>query len=485
MPIITSVPRLMSDGTKVIHYTDTVGTSYVSYIFEKEQESIIVRNKGLQPIIFTVGPYVDVTLNPGQSSEELLLNFESFSIKSSSGVQQFEVKTIEKRNVLGGKASVNEEAITKQLRSFKKGRFVEKFDNISQWNLQGGYQQTLDPATGKVKLTSNGTATFSRKTVDLNLSGVKVLKLRVYIENLSNLSKFTLYLSNDTNYTNFLSYVINASSCVEGWNEFYIDTTKFTVSGTGSFTNDILSMQIRVEALASTQASVIFHSLVRDETQKPMLIFTFDDGWDSQYTEAFKRMKKKGIPGMIAVVPSLVDTSGYMTLAQLKEVYNYGWDLSNHTYDHVNLKNVDKVTAEKQINDAEKWLKKQGFFRAADVVVYPQGGYNNDVIDIVKNKRAARSIVEGIEPGIPCDKYKIKIRNVLNTVTPATANGWIDEIINTGGTLVLLWHKLVPTASVSTEYSIADFQTIVDYAYSKRDQVDIVTFTEYLDRCGF
>lgn len=367
---------------------------------------------------------------------------------------------------------------------FKKGRLIEAFNNLSQWTKQGGYQQSIDSTIGKLKLESDGTPVFSRKTVSLNLSGCKVLKFRVYVYDLSNLSKFTLYLANNTGYTDYLYYAINASACVEGWNTFAIDTSKFSVAGAGSFTNDIVSMQVRVEALSGTNSAVTFDTLIRDETQKAKLLFTFDDGWGTQYTEAFKRMSKKGIVGTIAVVPSLVNTSGYVTLAQLQEIYDYGWDLVNHTMNHVNLKNVDSATIRSEIADGEQWLNSNGFTRASNIVFYPQGGYKDEVITEMASRRAGRSIVEAIEPGSPSDKYKIKIRNVINTVTPTTVQGWIDEAINTGGTLILLWHILTSPADTSTKYTPTDFQTIVDYAHSKRDQIDILTITEYLDRCG-
>jgi len=376
------------------------------------------------------------------------------------------------------------EEIKMQQRGFKKGRPVELFNNITDWALQSGFRQSLDATIGRLKITSNGTPASSRKAVSFYLAGSKVLKIRVFIENLENLSKFSLYFANDSGYANFLFYATNGYSCVEGWNDFYIDTTKFSKTGTGTFNSDIVSMQLRVEAKTGTESSVTFVLLVRDETQKPQLIFSFDDGWISQYTEAFTRMQKRGIPGTIAVVPSLIGTTGYMTLEQLKKVYDYGWDLANHTFNHVNLKNVDAATIKTELDSAEQWLIDQGFIRASDVVVYPQGGYKEEVITEMQTRRAGRSIVESIEAGLPSDKYKIKIRNVLNTITPTVANGWIDEIINSGGTLILLWHIIDPVADTSTKYTPTDLQTIIDYAYSKKDLVDILTFTEYLERCN-
>lgn len=398
---------------------------------------------------------------------------ENANIHTDLEVSNVLVVTDELRNTL-----------LKQQAGFQKGRIVELFNTLSQWSLQGGFAQSIDPVIGKLKVTSNGTPTFTRKATNLDLSGVKVLKIRIFVENAPNLTRFIIYLSNNTGLTNLVSTVINGYQCIEGWNEFLIDTSKLVVTGTGTLNNDVVYMQVRVEANGSTEASVTFDTLLRDETQKPQLIFTFDDAWNTQYTEAFKRMQKKGIPGMIAVIPSNVGAVNSMTLTQLQEVYNYGWDLSNHTYNHINLKNADLYTIQNEIAQGEDWLINNGFQRASDVVVYPQGGFNSDVINEMQTRRAGRSIIESIEPGIPNDKYKIKIRNVLNTIPPLTVNSWIDEIINSGGALVLLWHNIVAPADASTKYTPTDFQTILDYAHSKRAEIDIVTFTEYLTRSG-
>ena len=94
MPIITNQPRVMGDGTKITMYTDSVGPAYVTYTFNVEQEKFTITNKGLQPIVYTVGSSVDVTVNPGETST-VSTNFTSFQVKSTSGVQQFAIETDE------------------------------------------------------------------------------------------------------------------------------------------------------------------------------------------------------------------------------------------------------------------------------------------------------------------------------------------------------------------------------------------------------
>ncbi|TKI55138.1 hypothetical protein E8L90_06545 [Brevibacillus antibioticus] len=151
-----------------------------------------------------------------------------------------------------------------------------------------------------------------------------------------------------------------------GWNEHIIDVSKLEPNGVASLTRDIVSMQIRVKFNENTTATLIFDSIIRDETQRGKVIFMFDDGWSSQYTEAFRFMGKYNLPAVIAVIPSHVGWSGYCSLQQLKEMYAYGWDMANHTMNHATLKDLkDVVDIEKEIGDAEAWLNTNGFTRAS------------------------------------------------------------------------------------------------------------------------
>ena len=66
--------------------------------------------------------------------------------------------------------------------------------------------------------------------------------------------------------------------------------------------------------------------------QRPKAVITFDDGIDSIYTNR-AWLSDRGIKGTCYVYPSAIGTPGYMTWAQLDELYALGWDICNHA-DH-------------------------------------------------------------------------------------------------------------------------------------------------------
>jgi lysophospholipase L1-like esterase len=132
----------MGDGTKIIHYTDTVGTSYVTYTLQKEQESFAIRNKGLKPIQYTVGSQTNVTVNPGESST-VNETFTSFQVRSTEGIQQFEVLLDEK----GDEYPSPFKKITDEIGILSQGLY-KKFQDINRVRLYQKLQE-LNSQTGK------------------------------------------------------------------------------------------------------------------------------------------------------------------------------------------------------------------------------------------------------------------------------------------------------------------------------------------------
>lgn len=62
-------------------------------------------------------------------------------------------------------------------------------------------------------------------------------------------------------------------------------------------------------------------------THKPIVCLTFDDSVATQYTNAFPALQARGLVGTLYVNSGLIGTGGYLTWAQVKEMYEAGWAL--------------------------------------------------------------------------------------------------------------------------------------------------------------
>lgn len=81
---------------------------------------------------------------------------------------------------------------------------------------------------------------------------------------------------------------------------------------------------------------------VRYVSPKPMLVIEYDDGALEDYNLAFPIHKKYKVPATTNIITKLIgaeDQQGntYMTKEQLIELYDNGWEISNHTARHNNL----------------------------------------------------------------------------------------------------------------------------------------------------
>ncbi|OPH47613.1 hypothetical protein BC351_10500 [Paenibacillus ferrarius] len=341
--------------------------------------------------------------------------------------------------------------------------------------------------TGMYIQSTNGVDTALRLAAlrGFRLDKYKSLRVYVYIENVANLFDLQFYFSANGGFSiqSYYTLIADDARFVEGWNEILIDTTKLIAQGGDVLSTKRVSFQMRAKSIAGAgkTVKVTFDSIVADSNSKPKIIFTFDDAWDTQYTKAFPLLLERGFVGNIGVIPTKVGTTGYCTLAQLQEMYSYGWDMFNHTYTHPDLSTLSASEVTNEIVQCKDWLNRQGFTRASDFLAYPYGGHNQTTVDTIKSEiRAARCLTEGIQGEKLINPHRIMTRNMINGRATANFTGFVDELINTGGTLVFTNHKIEPTGTDPLIYVDASFTTVLDHIYSKRSQVEVVTVSQWL-----
>jgi peptidoglycan/xylan/chitin deacetylase (PgdA/CDA1 family) len=98
-------------------------------------------------------------------------------------------------------------------------------------------------------------------------------------------------------------------------------------------------------------------------TSGGMVTITFDDGWKTTYDNAYPVLKQLGLKGNVAVNPDPVDGgwSAYMTLANVRELYNAGWSVVSHTMSHRDLTTLSDADLDHELRDSKAWVEKNGF----------------------------------------------------------------------------------------------------------------------------
>ncbi|SFF21315.1 poly-beta-1,6-N-acetyl-D-glucosamine N-deacetylase PgaB [Paenibacillus catalpae] len=148
------------------------------------------------------------------------------------------------------------------------------------------------------------------------------------------------------------------------------------------------------------------------------VLLTFDDGYESFYTEAFPVLKEHGYPAVNFVIGSGADNAANpkqkarpkMTWDQMREMQKSGMSFYNHTYDshkygvmradgltkpvltrHQYLKKEKRVETDEEyharvktdLEKAEQRLKEE-LGNTRGVIAFPYGAYNAEVLDILK-----------------------------------------------------------------------------------------------------
>lgn len=117
---------------------------------------------------------------------------------------------------------------------------------------------------------------------------------------------------------------------------------------------------------------------------KPVIL-TFDDGYDSFYTNAFPILKKYQMKAVQFVITGMVDKSGYLTWDQILEMDKSGLvQIGAHTQTHINLPDFTLAQDKAEIFGSKTDLEAK-LGHKVDFFAYPYGSYSQRIIKLVQD----------------------------------------------------------------------------------------------------
>lgn len=360
---------------------------------------------------------------------------------------------------------------------FLNETIIEDFTSGHGWIKQSAAGTQSDDTTDfivgdqslKLSTEGAGAAVFTRSGVlspTVDLSGKQIV-LRFKIDDVSVPVEFWFYASSDSFVSAFYTWKVSDSG-LTNWvidGEWFVVTLNFsdaTVSGSPNRAA-INKFQWRMKDDSATAINCNLNYIGSfPEPTVGVVTFAFDDGWDSQFTEAKKKLSTYGFPAIDYVISDLIGTAGYMTLENTRELQNiHYWDIGTHH--QTNLTTVGLSAAESFIKKEKQWHVDNGLNRGADHFAIPNGAFDVDLLSMFRKYfRTVRTIGVTAETFPPADWGRLRIFNVVNTTTTAAVATAVDNARTNKYWLILVFHKIVTTPAISTEYSIADFGTIVD-----------------------
>ena len=123
------------------------------------------------------------------------------------------------------------------------------------------------------------------------------------------------------------------------------------------------------------------------------VVLTFDDAYNSVYSEVFPLLKEKGWPFTVFVTTQYIDEAyaNFMSWKQLREIQKFGGEIGNHSRSHAHLiRTLSSETNEQwrlrimnEVTQAQSILQQQ-IGTPIRVFAYPYGEYSKDVKSILR-----------------------------------------------------------------------------------------------------
>lgn len=108
----------------------------------------------------------------------------------------------------------------------------------------------------------------------------------------------------------------------------------------------------------------------------------FDDGWAGIYDNKNFFIEQNIVPTIFIAV-DLIGADGYMTVGQIKELENQGFQFECHTWSHQSLTLFDDDTLKHELKGSKDELERL-FGHSFTAICYPQGRFSMHIHDLCK-----------------------------------------------------------------------------------------------------
>jgi peptidoglycan/xylan/chitin deacetylase (PgdA/CDA1 family) len=375
------------------------------------------------------------------------------------------------------------------------GTILEDFSSIAAWTHiwpSGGIADNpIEYKTGtqsiKFTVTNGEVAASHAISKTFEMDGPRLIHIWFYLHTAaSTFSYLLLRISSVTNEADVGSknfyIVLNQNNAAftritEGWNHLVIHRGDWGITGGELWSNPMKWIRVSVASTSTNTVIASVDSLTYDVEKMARCMIVFDDGRASAYTEGYGYMSQKGIIGTCYINPPSIGTSTYMTLANLTTLYNAGWAIGNHTYNHISLTSLGtQAEMEAEINNCTNWLIANGYPRATYHFAYPLSTYNSTALAALSacGMHTGRIGITGHISTPGGNQMLLKLRDsggAAAVKTLAEMEAFIDRAINYDATIILLFHELVTTITqTGTQWLISDFHSLIDYIIARKIQ---------------
>lgn len=189
-------------------------------------------------------------------------------------------------------------------------------------------------------------------------------------------------------------------------------------------------------------------------------------------------MRTAGMPGTFYIISQQIldnQFAGYMSKAEIQQLYSFGEEIAAHTRTHPHLPDLPREQQQQEIAGSRQDLLSWDV-GPIHSFSYPYGSFSTGTINLVKDSGFTNAV--GISDGgvtLGTDPFVLPRFTVENTTSPADIEKAIDDAIINKQWLILSFHYI---DTGNDQYSItpANFQQVIDYL--KQKGVPVITVAQ-------
>lgn len=136
----------------------------------------------------------------------------------------------------------------------------------------------------------------------------------------------------------------------------------------------------------------------RDESN---VIMAFYGGLESHYETVFPMLEERGWVGTVAVSQDLLNRSGRLSIDQLREMRDAGWDVCSFPQHAGRLPQLSAEEQRRVIENNRDYLANRGFEDGAQHFFAPHNAMNTDTLDILRDTHETGFLFGACSSGIP------------------------------------------------------------------------------------
>jgi len=221
--------------------------------------------------------------------------------------------------------------------------------------------------------------------------------------------------------------------------------------------------------------------------EQPLITVTFDDGWESIYTDGMPLLHKYGISTTQYVLSGVSEDRNYLSIEQVKAIQKAGHEIGCHSIDHADLTALTTERLEAELHDCKALYEKELGTRI-EHFASPYGRSNAETIDAIRRYyRSHRNTDGDITNGVSDQDvntkqtfslYNIHAVTVRRDTTVAELQQAIDYTVQNKGWLVLNYHDVTDTNS---EYGLDKAKLEAQLSAISKADARVVTMGQVID----